>query len=214
MELSTEQLKEIKEQLLEQINTTFPEDKKQEAISQIEGMEEEQLIEFLKQNNLLKNSQENGNQNGNCVFCSIAFGDLPSTKIAENEKTLAILEINPISEGHTIIIPKNHIEKENDLDPQTKQLAEQVKEIIQNSLNPKEIQLIPGNVMNHQIINVLPIYGDETIDSQRNKKTPEDLTKLKEKIEQANQEQTTKKQIPEKEPETKITNLRIPKRIP
>jgi len=218
MEMSPEQLKEIKKQLLEQINTTFPEDKKQEAIGQMENMDDEQLIEFLKQNNLLKNGKEEGN--GSCVFCSIIFGEIPSTKIAENEKAIAILEINPISEGHTIIIPKNHLEKQEDLDQQTKALAEQIKEILQRALNPKEINLIPGEVMGHQIINVLPVYGGETIESQRTKKTPEDLQKLKEKIIELSKigkspEKEIKQEI-KQESKTEINekNMWLPKRIP
>ena len=215
MELSDEQIQEVKKQLLEQINTTFPEDKKKEAISQIESMNKDQLIEFLKQNNLLKEGQGGGN--GKCVFCSIVFGEIPSTKIAENEKAIAILEINPISEGHAIIIPKNHLEKESDLDAQTKELAEQVKEILQKSLNPKEVQLTPGNVMGHQVINVLPIYNNETIESQRNQKKPEDLAELKKKIEQ-NKTKEKPEVLPEEDKpqqqEINEKNTWLPKRIP
>jgi len=214
MEISPEQLKEVKKQLLEQIDTTFPEDKKQEAISQIEHMEDKQLIEFLKQNNLLKDGQGNGN--GKCVFCSIIFGEIPSTKIAENEKAIAILEINPISEGHSIIIPKNHIEEEENLDNLTKELAEQIKEKLQKALNPKEVQLIPGNIMGHEIINVLPIYDNETIESQRSQKKPEDLTKLRDKITSTDFEkkQETEKEEPKEKQEINEINTILPKRIP
>jgi len=173
-------------------------------------MNDEQLIEFLKQNNLLKEGQGNGN--GKCVFCSIVFGEIPSTKIAENEKAIAILEINPISEGHSIIIPKNHVEKEQDLDNQTKELAEQIKEILQRALNPKEVQLIPGNVMGHQIINLLPIYDNETIESQRSQKKPEDLTSLKEKIIKLSKIDKSPKE--EVKQEINETNTILPKRIP
>ena len=214
MELSPEQLKEVKKQLLDQINTTFPEEKKQEAIDQVDTMNDDQLIEFLKQNNLIKKGEENAN--GKCVFCSIVFGEIPSTKITENEKAIAILEINPISEGHTIIIPKNHIEKEQDINAETNQLAEQVKEILQKSLNPKEVQLIPKNVMSHQIINALPIYDNETIESQRTQKTPEDLAKLKEKIQQSNQEKkpSESEKLQEKQKEITDKNTILPNKIP
>ena len=49
MEVSQEQIQELKKQVLEQINSTFPEEKKQAAVQQIESMEQEQFIEFLKQ---------------------------------------------------------------------------------------------------------------------------------------------------------------------
>ena len=44
----------------------------------------------------------------NCVFCSIINGDIPSYKIYEDESILALLDVNPVSPGHTLIIPKEH----------------------------------------------------------------------------------------------------------
>ena len=217
MEWSLEQLQEIKEQLIEQIETSFPEDKKQSAIEQIEEMNNEQLIEFLKQNNLIKEKEE-AMQNS-CVFCSIVFGDIPSIKINENEEAVAILEINPISEGHTIIIPKNHVEKEEDLSEKIKELAKQTKHFIQNSFNPKEIPLIPINVMGHYIINILPVYEKENMHSKRTKKTPEQLQEVKQKIERTSLKLKEDEKIKEdfvKERKKEFTDkeIKIPKRIP
>ena len=45
-----------------------------------------------------------------CVFCKIVKGDLPCFKVYEDERVLAFEDINPISEGHTLIIPKRHAE--------------------------------------------------------------------------------------------------------
>ena len=46
----------------------------------------------------------------NCVFCAIAAGEIPSFKIYEDELVLAYLDINPFTEGHTLVIPKAHSE--------------------------------------------------------------------------------------------------------
>lgn len=43
-----------------------------------------------------------------CVFCKIAKGEIPCTKIYEDKDTLAFLDINPTNKGHTLIIPKQH----------------------------------------------------------------------------------------------------------
>jgi len=43
-----------------------------------------------------------------CIFCKITKKEIPSKIVFENELNLAFLDISPISEGHTIIIPKNH----------------------------------------------------------------------------------------------------------
>lgn len=45
-----------------------------------------------------------------CIFCRIVRGEIPCFKMYENEKVLAFADINPISEGHTLIIPKKHVE--------------------------------------------------------------------------------------------------------
>lgn len=44
----------------------------------------------------------------NCIFCKIATGEIPCTKIYEDNEFIAFLDINPISEGHTLLIPKGH----------------------------------------------------------------------------------------------------------
>ncbi|KAI7852463.1 HIT-like domain-containing protein [Circinella umbellata] len=43
-----------------------------------------------------------------CIFCKIIRGEIPSHKIAETDKAYSFLDINPISEGHALVIPKYH----------------------------------------------------------------------------------------------------------
>ena len=43
-----------------------------------------------------------------CIFCKIIKGELPCFKVYEDDRVLAFLDINPISPGHTLIIPKQH----------------------------------------------------------------------------------------------------------
>ena len=45
-----------------------------------------------------------------CIFCKIIKGDIPCIKIYEDDRVLAFADINPISKGHTLLIPKNHAE--------------------------------------------------------------------------------------------------------
>lgn len=44
-----------------------------------------------------------------CIFCKLIAGELPGHKVYENDKAMAFLDILPISPGHTIIVPKNHV---------------------------------------------------------------------------------------------------------
>ncbi|CAK7240884.1 MAG: Adenosine 5'-monophosphoramidase [Sporothrix thermara] len=46
-----------------------------------------------------------------CIFCKIIKGEIPCFKLVETEKTLAFLDINPLSRGHALVIPKFHGEK-------------------------------------------------------------------------------------------------------
>ncbi len=66
----------------------------------------------------------------NCVFCAIAAGEIPSFKVYEDDLVLAYLDINPMSEGHTLVIPKAHAEGLLDTDDATlAQLMARVKKV-------------------------------------------------------------------------------------
>lgn len=43
-----------------------------------------------------------------CIFCKIVNGEIPSSKVFENHKVIAFLDINPASKGHCLVIPKKH----------------------------------------------------------------------------------------------------------
>ncbi len=46
-----------------------------------------------------------------CIFCKILDGEIPSRTVYEDEDTLAFLDANPLVPGHTLVIPKDHIER-------------------------------------------------------------------------------------------------------
>ena len=50
-----------------------------------------------------------------CIFCKIAKKEIPSKVIAETENSIAFLDAFPLSHGHTLVIPKNHYEKVQDM---------------------------------------------------------------------------------------------------
>jgi len=50
----------------------------------------------------------------NCVFCKIIAGQIPVTKVFEDDVLLAFLDIGPVSDGHTLVVPKQHFEKLHD----------------------------------------------------------------------------------------------------
>jgi|GEM_PF-161541 len=183
---NTQDLERIRKWLLEQVDKTFPEENKEEFRQQIIAMNEEELISFLKKNHLIKNEEEieTGEESlQKCVFCSIASGEIPSTKIGENEKAIAILDINPVSEGHVLIIPKEHVSNPSSIPEEAKNLANNIAKKLQQVFSPKKVEITNSEAMNHFMINIFPVYENESLTSQRKRKTPQELTELKTKIE-------------------------------
>ncbi len=43
-----------------------------------------------------------------CIFCKIVKGEIPCTKLGETDNLLAFLDVNPLKQGHTLVIPKKH----------------------------------------------------------------------------------------------------------
>jgi len=187
--LSEEQIGQLKAQIIRQIDSSFPEDKKDAAKAQISSMSLEELEEFLEKN---KMAQQNTSK---CIFCSIVSGDIPSYKIKENKSAIAVLEINPVSMGHVLIIPKKH--------SSSKKFP---KEIVNLA---KKIDVVPSNLFGHEILNVIPVYSNETLDSERSKAEKEELEQIAAKL-------AKKQKTLEKAPKAKkiAEKLWLPRRLP
>jgi histidine triad (HIT) family protein len=53
-----------------------------------------------------------------CIFCKMVAGEIPLTKIYEDDVVLSFLDIGPVSDGHTLVIPKQHFERLHDCPPE------------------------------------------------------------------------------------------------
>ncbi len=238
--LSEKNIQEIKKQLIEHINATFPEDKKAFAVSQIQGMSSEELLEFLRKNKIIpeeaykkiKSSkpiqpspvqqplpqQPQQVSQPECIFCSIVNKKTPSYIIDENKSAIAVLELNPISKGHTLIIPKEHISDYDKLPQQVFSLAKKISKKLKSKLKPKKTEIAFTNLFGHEIVNVFPVYNNETIHSERyheDKKTLESLyKKLISKSLKKTKAKKTKKKTKKTKPKPKEKKLWLPQRIP
>jgi histidine triad (HIT) family protein len=221
--ISSEQAENVKQQIIQQINSNFPEDKKEFAISQVKAMNNEQLENFLAQNNIAMEDgggdREAKGGNQSCIFCSISLGNIPSHKIDENSQALAVLEINPISKGHVIIIPKEHSESIKETTQGISDLIKSVKEKIEKNLKPKKVEIAYSQMFNHAIINLLPIYENETLNSPRKsaeKSELEELQKILSEDLSDGKPKKVKKEIVRKPRTKKVKekNLWLPRRVP
>ncbi len=101
-----------------------------------------------------------------CIFCKIINNEIPSYKIYEDELVLAFLDINPDSNGHTLIIPKNHYQDLDDIDEVTLnhilKVAKKLKLLLEQKLNCDGITLIQNNGLvqevKHYHLHLKPYY--------------------------------------------------------
>jgi histidine triad (HIT) family protein len=204
--LTPTQTENLKKQLFKQIEKSFPDDRKEFAKNQIEAMNSEQLEGFLRQNKLIKTHE----QAKECVFCSILSGNISSHKIGENPKAIAVLEINPVSKGHSIVIPKEHMQSSEKLLQSVFALAKNVAKRMKTKLKTKNVTITSSNLFGHEIINVIPVYQDQEV-SERKPATQEELSELQKILllpKKAQKRVRKVKQVKSKE------KIRLPKRIP
>lgn len=76
-----------------------------------------------------------------CVFCKIISGEISSQKVFENTNFIGILDVHPISEGHTLLIPKKHYETILDMPPNLgDDLVEAIKKIANDLINREKAE--------------------------------------------------------------------------
>jgi histidine triad (HIT) family protein len=84
-----------------------------------------------------------------CVFCMIRDGKIPSVKIAEDERTLTFMDINPLNTGHCLVVTKQHAATIFDADVEDLKAAvttaKRVAGAIQDALKPDGLNLLQAN---------------------------------------------------------------------
>ncbi len=65
-----------------------------------------------------------------CLFCKIAAGEIPSTKVYEDEQVFAFRDINPQAPTHILVIPKEHIPSVDAITPENSAIVSHIFEII------------------------------------------------------------------------------------
>ena len=201
--LSQKQIKSLKEQLLSQLQD-LPEDKKEEARRQIESLSPQSLELMLKQ-------QGQGEQ-GQSIFREIVNKQIPSSIIEETDQIVAVLEINPISKGHIIIIPKTPIKTEKEIPEEIKDKSKNLAKTLASKLKAKSIEIQSEEKFGEAIINLIPIYDQPlNLKSKRYRAKKEELEEIINKI-----KEEEKKEIEKIKIERKIQDkpLKLKRKIP
>lgn len=117
-----------------------------------------------------------------CIFCKIIRGEIPSYKVYETEDIFVMLDINPLSKGHLLVLPKAHYENIHEIPEEilmkvssvTKEMAAKIKE----RLNPEGIIIMQNNgrkagqTIFHAHVHIKPVYEDTIVPREGHLRKP------------------------------------------
>ena len=123
------------------------------------------------------------------IFSKIAAGEIPSYKIAEDDRYFAFLDINPVAEGHTLVIPKNETDYIFDLDDEEyaglQLFAKRVAAAIKKAMPCRRVGVaVMGLEVPHAHIHLIPINRESDMNFFKDKlsPTPERMKQIAEEI--------------------------------
>jgi histidine triad (HIT) family protein len=126
------------------------------------------------------------------IFSRIVSGEIPSWKVAEDDRYYAFLDINPLAKGHTLIVPKVEVDYIFDLDDDLLSgmmiFAKKVAKALDKTMNGKRIGIaVLGLEVPHAHIHLVPINGIHDIDFSKPKLkfTPDEFKEIAAKISSA-----------------------------
>jgi histidine triad (HIT) family protein len=108
-----------------------------------------------------------------CIFCAIAAGEAPATIVAEDERTVAFMDISPATDGHLLVIPRAHYEDvlvidDADLDA-TMHAARAMARRVKDRLGADGVNLLNScgrvawQTVFHFHVHVIPRYDDDPL---------------------------------------------------
>lgn len=128
------------------------------------------------------------------IFSKIAAGEIPSYKCAEDEHFYAFLDIDPVTKGHTLVIPRKEVDYIFDMDDKelaafelfAKKVAQAIKAVFPCR---KVAQVVLGLEVNHAHIHLLPMNSEADVDFKHHVQvSPEEQKEIAAKIFKAFQE--------------------------
>jgi len=108
-----------------------------------------------------------------CIFCKIIKGEIPCYKIYEDDNVISFLDINPVTKGHLLVIPKKHITRFKDLNDNTcislfnaiKKILEKIENNISKHYNISINQgKFAGQIVDHLHIHIIPRYENDGLE--------------------------------------------------
>ncbi|MCW3001644.1 MAG: hypothetical protein JWQ20_942 [Conexibacter sp.] len=108
-----------------------------------------------------------------CLFCSIIAGEIPSTVVDQDERTVSFMDINPATRGHALVVPRNHSRDLLEIDPEdlaaVAVAAQRLAGRAKDALGAEGINLINScgevawQTVFHFHMHVIPRYSDDSV---------------------------------------------------
>lgn len=123
-----------------------------------------------------------------CIFCEIVAGNIPATKVYEDEHFIAFLDINPVTKGHTLLIPKEHYPEVFDFPQEVSQAhfptIQKIEQALKQALGARKVVLtVWGDDVAHAHTHLIPRYEEDHLEFfKQGKATPDELVVQAEKI--------------------------------
>lgn len=169
MVLTQEQADQVRQKLLEQIET-MPEDQREGLKKQVAAMTSEQLEPYWKQ---LQGDKSDAGA-GECLFCGIAKGNVETVKVYDDSSVIAFLDITPNKPGQVIISTKEHFQFIFQIPDQVlwdmMRVMKMLMPLIINTTSATGVSVYiaqgpgAGQVMEHISLNLIPRFeGDKAV---------------------------------------------------
>ena len=126
----------------------------------------------------------------NCLFCKIIKGEIPSKTMYEDEVVKVFLDINPSTNGDSLLIPKKHIvtidEVDNELMCHMLKIIQKLKPIFEEKLGAKGLTIAQNNGYGQEVkhfhIHLTPRYENDLVEHKFNKDTLLSLEEVEKKL--------------------------------
>jgi len=113
----------------------------------------------------------------NCIFCKIIAGEIPSTRVYEDEHTIVIMDIHPASIGHMLVIPRTHAALVHELSAEAAGHVMKTAQKVEQALRKSELGVTASNLwinngadagqeVAHVHLHVVPRYPADGIRTQ------------------------------------------------
>lgn len=183
MVLTLEEIKELKSQLSQQIQH-LPPDKKTLAQEQIDKLTSEDLEELIRQ------QQSKSGKESKTIFRMIVDKNIDSFIISDTKDALAVLDINPVSHGHSLVIPKQAVKDPSSIPVEVYAAAKDLAKLLVEKLKASSADVQTETKFGEAILHVIPSYEKKvSLSSPRQEAKKEELENIAKKLKKEEKKQ-------------------------